>query len=73
MLEIIFSPHIKVYGWFGLVWYGLVNFFVGSTLYIKGFQHVKGQFGVVFQGLSNGELKSAVYCTKQLTYTKISQ
>ena len=35
------------------------------------FQHVKGQFGVVFHGQSNYELKSAVHCTKQLTYREI--
>ena len=36
-----------------------------------GFQHMRGQFGVVFHGQSNYELKSAVHCTKQLTYREI--
>ena len=42
---------------------------LGKTLVpFDGFQHMRGQFGVVFHGQSNYELKSAVHLTTQLTH-----
>ena len=39
---------------------------------IDGFKHLRGHLGVLFQAQSNRKVKSAVYCTNQLTLTEIT-
>ena len=34
---------------------------------VDGFKHLRGHLGVLFQAQSNRKVKSAVYCTNQLT------
>ena len=59
---------------FGLVWYGLADLkkIIAVTLDpVDGFEHVRGQFGLVFQGQSNGKIKSSVQLYKSADIKEI--